>query len=213
VVVLDARLGDIRAVCDGMESLECVFKTYGPSITYFFANRGFSPEECRDLTQDTFLRAVGGIRRFRGEAKLETWLMRIASNVWKNEVRSKRAAKRDAPTVSLEEAVEHGRAAPWAERLDESGKLPSPQARALELERKRLLWNAIATLPARMRRCVTLRLDRGLEYRAIATIMQVSVETVKTQLFQARQRLKEELRDYFDGEGVMEWSDGDGRGA
>lgn len=198
MAVLDADESGIGAACLGMTGLERAFRAYAPSITYFFANRGFSPEECRDLTQDTFVRAVGGIRRFRGEAKLETWLLRIAANVWKNEIRSKRAAKREGQTVSIDEVVGHGQSLPSSRGTERGKAATTPQELALGRERKRLLREAVAVLPLRMRRCVTLRLDRGLEYRAIATIMQVSVETVKTQLFQARRRLREELWQYFD---------------
>jgi DNA-directed RNA polymerase specialized sigma24 family protein len=49
-----------------------------------------------------------------------------------------------------------------------------------------------------MRRCVLLRIDQGLKYREIASIMRVSIDTVKTQLHQARHRLKERLQEYFD---------------
>src|SRR5215212_3755394 len=59
------------------------------------------PEEARDLTQETFLRAFQHIARFRGDADLKTWLYRIAVNQARNRWRWWRRRRRDA-TVSLD---------------------------------------------------------------------------------------------------------------
>jgi DNA-directed RNA polymerase specialized sigma24 family protein len=48
-----------------------------------------------------------------------------------------------------------------------------------------------------MRQVLALRLDQDLKYREIATLLRISVETVKAHLFQARQRLREELDEEF----------------
>lgn len=198
MAVFDMEIRGAPAVQDEMTEIERVFREYGPSVTYFFARRGFSSDECRDLTQETFVRALGGFGSFRRESKLETWLLRIAANVWKNHLRSRGALKRDAPTVSLEEAVEQGDAVVGSAEPGRAARPRSPQEHLLEEERARVLREAVETLPPRMRRCVLLRIDRGLKYREIAILLRVSVDTVKTQLHQARYRLKEELQEYFD---------------
>ena len=59
------------------------------------------PEEARDLTQETFLRAFQHIDRFRGDADLKTWLYRIAINQARNRWRWWRRRRQDA-TVSLD---------------------------------------------------------------------------------------------------------------
>jgi DNA-directed RNA polymerase specialized sigma24 family protein len=46
-----------------------------------------------------------------------------------------------------------------------------------------------------MRRCLALRVEQDLKYREIASVMRLSIDTVKAHLFQARQRLKETLGD------------------
>src|SRR5574342_52050 len=55
--------------------------------------------EADDLAQETFCRAYEGLRGFRGEASLKTWLCRIVSNLSLNEARSARVARRDEATV------------------------------------------------------------------------------------------------------------------
>jgi RNA polymerase sigma-70 factor (ECF subfamily) len=181
-----------------MTEIERVFREYAPSVTYFFMRRGFSIEECSDLTQETFLKAWSGLGGFRRDSAIETWLIQIATNVWKNHLRASGAIKRSVRTVPLDEAVGQGEGVarsprPGGRRLSES-----PQDQLLEQERGRLLREAVDELPRRMRRCVLLRIDQGLKYREIASIMRVSIDTVKTQLYQARHRLKERLQEYFD---------------
>lgn len=177
------------------EDFQLLFERYYRSIHFFFTNRGFSKEDARDLTQETFLRAYKGVEAFRNEASYKTWLFRIASNIWRNAIRSRNAAKRDAKEVSLEEHLEGGRPVPPDSASRERG---SPLSQILTDEAILQLQRALNDLPAQMRRCVKLRLFQELKYREIAELLQLSIETVKSQLHQARQRLREQLRGYFD---------------
>jgi RNA polymerase sigma-70 factor (ECF subfamily) len=205
VALLDAEIEAMPVPLERREEFADLFEEYGPAVSYFFARRGFPPEDCRDLMQETFLKAYRGLAGFRDDAGLRTWLLKIAANVWKNALRSRQTVKRSAmKTVSLEGAltedeVPEGR----GEELRQPGSA-DPLDRVLRDESRRMLREAVAELPPRMRRCVQLRIDRSLKYREIAAILQVSVDTVKTQLHQARQRLKGDLDAYFalgdDGE-------------
>lgn len=199
MALLDAGLDRMPIRSQRQEELAEVFERYAPSVWSFFARRGFPPEDCRDLTQETFLKAHRGLARFRKEAELRTWIVRIATNVWKNTLRSNQAIKRAAPTVSIDDPAggeERPDAVPTASGVQAS-IAANPLEATLRTEERRLLRGAVAGLPPRMQRCVLLRIDHGLKYREIASILQVSVDTVKTQLFQARQRLKDRLGDYY----------------
>lgn len=199
MALLDAELDTMPIRSERQEELADVFERYAPSVWSFFARRGFPPEDCRDLTQETFLKAHRGLARFREDAHVKTWILRIATNVWKNALRSGQAMKRAARTVSLDDdgvgevGVEATAAAPGVQ----AAVAASPLEETLRTEEQRLLREAVGDLPPRMRRCVLLRIDHGLKYREIASILQVSVDTVKTQLFQARQRLKDRLGEYY----------------
>lgn len=207
VALLDAELEAMPVLSERREELAEVFEDYAPAVAYFFARRGFGPEDCRDLTQETFLKAYRGLARFRKEAELRTWLLRIATNVWKNTLRSQQAEKRSAAkTVSLEEIGSLARPLARVAAPHREGRASSPLDRVIRGEEHRMLREAVDELPPKMRRCVLLRVDRGLKYREIATIMSVTVDTVKTQLHQARQRLRERLSDHFDVTG----DDGEG---
>lgn len=168
------------------EELKALFDRYYPSVFHFFQNRGVPREDARDLTQDTFLRVYRGIGRFRRDASFQTWLFQIATNLWCNDVRRRTAGKREGREVSLDALAEKGREVPEEEPAH-------PLDGMLEDERRSTLREALAELPPQMRRCVLLRLDRDLKYREIASLMQISVDTVKSQLSQARSRLQARL--------------------
>ncbi len=190
---IERDLEALRAGGDREEVFRRLHQRYRRGIHAFFARRGCSEEECRDLAQETFLRLCRGIATFRGRSRFETWLYEIAANVWRNEIRGRSAAKRDRPEVSLD-------AAPWSEdsapvALESPER--DPDAEALAKEQVALVRRGVETLPPRMRRCLQLRLDQELKFREIAVIEQVSIDTVKSQLAQARQRLRLELESHF----------------
>jgi RNA polymerase sigma-70 factor (ECF subfamily) len=179
-----------------------LFAVHFQPVFFFFLHRGFGREECRDLTQETFLRVYRSIGRFRGDASPQTWLFRIATNLWRNEVRRRMADKRDACEVSLEGAVEKGLPLAADRRLPGEAGPAGPLDGLLEDERRRKLRQALGGLPPQMRRCVLLRIDQNLKYREIAAAMQISIDTVKSQISQARERLERELGAYLElGEG------------
>ncbi len=183
-------------VSNRSEDFQALFHEHYRSVRFFFANRGFSIEDARDLTQETFLRAYKGVEAFRYEASFKTWLFQIATNIWRNAIRSRSAAKRDAQEVSLEDELNGGH--PILSDFGGSQGYGTPLSRVLASEAAHQLEDALEGLPPRMRRCVQLRLFQELKYREIASLMQLSIETVKSQLHQARQRLRKKLSGYFD---------------
>ncbi len=168
------------------ESFRRLFELYYPMVSHFFGKRGFSPDECLDLTQETFLGIFEGIGSFRREAPFETWLFRIAANVYRKRLRRQSASKRTGQEVPLDSGTELVQ------------PTPGPNGDALGKERARLLREAVEALPEQMRRCLILRCYRELKYREVGEVLGLSTETVKAHLFQARQRLRESLGDYFD---------------
>ncbi len=162
---------------------EQLFESYSRPVSYFFARRGFSRDECLDLTQETFLGVCRGIERFRSGTNVEKWLYTIAINVWRNEVRRRSTEKRDAREVGLESVL-------GTFREIEAGQEADPLEAVLTEERHDLLHQAIRELPNQMRQCLILRIDQQLKYDEIAAVMRISINTVKSQLFQAREKLR-----------------------
>jgi RNA polymerase sigma-70 factor (ECF subfamily) len=173
------------------EELFCrLFHDYYRPVFYYFASRKLAPEECRDLTQEAFANAHRGIGDYREEASVKTWLFRIAKNVLLNRRRELAAAKRQRAEVSLDAEDQAPLDPPDSESL-------GPEGRLLQAEQVALVRDALASLPPQRRRCLILRLD-GLKYREIADLLDISLQAVRSHLFQAREQLRDLLGDYFN---------------
>ena len=181
---------------DREESFHQIFRQYYRLVRSFFARRSRSEEEIEDLVQETFFRVHRNLDHFRGESKFETWLFQVSANVYKNAVRSQTTQKRDAQEVSWDE-VATSSAAGEDSSIPREVRENGPLDDLLQDERSRLLHSAMQELPPQMRRCVELRVGQDMKYREIAALMDVSIDTVKAHLFQARQLLKKKLGDYF----------------
>src|SRR5262245_5833290 len=121
-------------------------------LCYRFAG---NHEDANDLTQDVFIRAYRGLKTFKGESSLGTWLYRIAVNVSLNRVGTR---KRDAALEPLL-AVSDERVA----SLEES----APEA-LLRGERAARVRAAIAKLPKKQRATLVLRVYHELPHEQIA---------------------------------------------
>lgn len=161
-----------------------LYERFFPPVRRFFARKGIPPEDCLDLTQDTFLRVYKGLEGYEHRQQFAAWLFRIATTTYLKRLRRARAAKRRAVEVSKDGMDDPARVLPVA----------APQLDgAIEGERRRALRAAIAALPDQQRDCLTLRLVHQLSYDEIATVKKLSPEAVKAHLFRGRRRLRDEL--------------------
>ena len=148
------------------------------------------PEEARDLTQETFLRAFQSISRFRGEANLKTWIYRIAVNQARNRWRWWRRRKREV-TVSLDATDEHHEQ-PLAATLRNEGAV-DPEQETLAREREGQLREALLGLRQSYREAVILRDVEGFSYEEVADTLQISIGTVKSRISRGRLELRRKL--------------------
>jgi RNA polymerase sigma-70 factor (ECF subfamily) len=181
------------------DSARRLYEEFFPRVFGFFGRRGFPSDECGDLAQETFLKVFANLDGFRRESRFESWLFRIAQNVYKNHLRSRSTLKRDAQEIPWEDAEEVELSGDLPEVVRDVPAARGPLGEVLSEERAKLLRDAMEDLPTQMRRCVELRVQRDLKYREIAELMKISIDTVKAHLFQARRQLRDRLAEYFDG--------------
>ena len=136
-------------------------------------------EDASDLSQDVFLRAYRGIRTFRGQSTVATWLYRIGVNVCLNRVNAK------APLGTLTESMDD------RQFVDE--RMESASDRMLREERGARVRAAIAQLPAKQRTTLILRTYQDLSHQEIADVLGTSVGAVKANFFHALGNLKKLL--------------------
>jgi RNA polymerase sigma-70 factor (ECF subfamily) len=134
-------------------------------------------EDAADLAQDVFIRAFKGLKGFKGQSTLATWLYRIAVNVCLNRMALK---------------------TPRAEALDsrdrEDQRAERPDLTLLREERAAEVRAAIRQLPRKQRATLILRVYHDLPHEQIAGILGSSVGAAKANFFHALANLKKLLR-------------------
>jgi RNA polymerase sigma factor (sigma-70 family) len=176
---------DFQRGADREGSFELLFRRFRPRIERLLAPRVFSPEERLDLTQAIFLRIYQGLEGYRGEGSLEGWVLQIAWNVYRKWRDRQPGGRQAIPEVPFEDSS----GAP--EPAEAAG---SPLEHVVREERLEALRAAIGELSPQQRLCTELRVYQERSIQEIAVALRLSPETVKAHLFQARQRLRERLR-------------------
>ncbi|HEY5060803.1 MAG TPA: sigma-70 family RNA polymerase sigma factor [Gemmatimonadaceae bacterium] len=152
-------------------------------------------ELAEDLAQDTFIKVLNHIDRYRPEFKLSSWLFKIANNVAIDHLR-----RRQLDTVSIDGSP-HAQTADAVEasRFDvvdqQESALDEMEARELGTSIER----AIAGLRPEYRSCILLRHVEGRSYEEIAATLDLPLGTVKTYIHRARHELREALEHVRDG--------------
>jgi RNA polymerase sigma factor (sigma-70 family) len=179
------------------ELIGSLYRGFNRPIYNFFANSGFTRDESRDLTQETFLQAFRSLSTFRGRSSAPTWLFGIAKNIWLEAVRSRGRLKRNAETISFEHVPTNGETHQVQSPLEHLAESEEQLSGLLENERARVLRQALFSLPERMRLCVLLYFYQGRPTSEISALLGISEKTVRSQLSQARVKLRRTLSDQF----------------
>ena len=146
-------------------------------------------ELAEDLSQETFIKVLNHIDRYRPEFKLSSWLFKIANNVAIDHLRRRQldtvsmAGSPHATTAGEVEATSFDVAGGGESALDEL------EARELGTAIER----AIAKLRPEYRACIMLRHVEGRSYEEIAATLDLPLGTVKTYIHRARHQLRDAL--------------------
>jgi RNA polymerase sigma-70 factor (ECF subfamily) len=178
-----------------------LFDQYHGLVRSFFRNRGFNDEETSDLTQEALLRVFKNMEKLRSPAACGAWVLRIASNIYKNEIRYRRAGKRSGLEIPLD-AKPEGQPAPDRDAVVIQGGVSrrTPLDDTLISERLRAVASCIVQLPPRMRQCLLFYAHQERKYQEIADLLHISIESVKAHIHQARHRIRECMARKLGGE-------------
>src|SRR5437016_7627084 len=147
-------------------------------------------EDARDATQETFLSAFRNLRNFRGEAKVSSWLHRIAVNQC---ITRQRRAKVRGETALEEEAEKN--AAVFALPMD-----ASPARAAEKVERSSAVRSAVSALPPDLRQVVVMKEFEELTFQEIADVLEIPLSTVKSRLYTAPRQLQLRLQKFGEAD-------------
>ncbi len=141
-------------------------------------------DDLEDLVQEVFVIAFRGLDRFRGDARLTTWLYRICVNVALGRIRTR---KRRPPPIGVAD-------------LDQAPSDPSltdrPETPDKSLERRRdreRVYRALELLPPKKRIVLYLHEIEGFDLKEIAYLVDSNPVTVRTRLFYARREFYKAL--------------------
>lgn len=160
---------------------DAVVATHHGEIFRYLRRLAWRVAEADDLSQETFLRAYRAWPRLTPEANVRAWLFTIATNVYRNHVRSERRRQAAHATVQA-----------TRREVDIDG----PEAEALADEMRTLTQAAIRRLPLKQRLAFTLRKLHELDYEAIGQSLECSPESARAHVFQALRKIRTTLNGH-----------------
>lgn len=143
-------------------------------------------EDARDATQETFLAAFRNLRGFRGEAKVSSWLHRIAVN--QCITRQRRSKVRNEGALEDEELRD---ASSFATPLERSPAWVAEGRESTEAVRR-----AVNSLPLELRQVVVMKEFEELTFREISDALDLPLSTVKSRLYTALRQLQMRLQKF-----------------
>ena len=138
------------------------------------------------ITQECFLRAYQAMTNFRGECRVDTWLLRIAVNLVRDHVKNRRASfwkrlvgfgSEDGPEFQVHSAD------------------PSPERAVLARAEVAAVWTGVGKLPRQQREVFLLRFVEEMSLLEIAEVLGLQVGSVKAHLFRALGNIRKQLKE------------------
>jgi len=157
------------AISGNRRAFDELVRRYQSPVRRFFLHQTLGDSQLSDdLAQDTFIKAYTNIASFRGLASFQTWIMRIAYNVFYDYTRSRHQ------TSDIDQVPERSSQVNPTLKMD--------------------IYAALALLKPDERTCITLQLIDGYDIAAIAKITQIKEGTVKSHLSRGKEKLANYLR-------------------
>ncbi len=181
-LVARAKAGDTGAFAKLVERYERKIFRLAKHITQ-------NQEDAEDVLQETFLKAYEHVNGFQEQSKFYTWLVRIAVNEALMKLRKRRSGK----VFSLDDTIDTGE----ENVTREIAVWDDPEKRYSQDELRRILEEAIDSLPPIFRTVFILRDIDELSTEETAAALGISVPAVKSRLLRARLQLRDKLTRFF----------------
>jgi RNA polymerase sigma-70 factor (ECF subfamily) len=173
-LVAEAKAGDANAFKE-------LVKRYEPRVAAAVIGMLGKCQEAEDVGQETFIRFYNGLKNFRGESGVATYLTRIAINLSLNELKRRKR-----------------RSMLFWNTLEENYEIPDEKPKSEYSGEKEIVQKAIQKLDSKFRTVMVLRLMDGFSTEETAEILNIPVGTVLSRLARGQQKLKEELLPIFE---------------
>ncbi len=140
-------------------------------------------DDARDAAQEAFVAAYRNLKNFRGDAKVSSWLHRIAVNQCLTTKRRQKSRAEDF--LDDDDGSE--------DRIFVAAAHHSPETRAEKVERLTLIRQAVGALPGDLRQVVVMKEFEEMTFQEISETLELPLSTVKSRLYTALRQLKMRL--------------------
>ena len=162
---------------EALEELFCRYRLVAYRVAYRLLG---NEADALDAVQDAFVKALTHLAGFQGLSSFKTWLLRVVSNAALDFGRQR--GRRETLSMDLLGPKQRENLEPL---------VPAEPTRELErAELRRLLQDALGQLPVAQRRTFVLHAEAELSYREVADVLGISIGTVMSRLYYARQKLR-----------------------
>ena len=190
----------VTALSQGSEdAYEILIQRYQQPVYSLVCRLMSDPGDAPDIVQEVFLKVFRNVGSFRGNSSLKTWIYRIAVNEAYNHRRWFCRHQRQEVALGSEEGTPN-----YAGSMTDPGRSPFEQA--ADHETRALVEQALEKLNPKFRAAVVLRDIEDLSYEDIATVLDVSLGTVKSRIMRGREALRKILEGRLELETSMRWS-------
>ena len=164
-----------------IEAFRELVASYQERLVQFFYRLCWDLDRSEDFTQELFMKLLRGAKRYRPQGRMNTFIYRVATNLWIDHYRAQRPQPR---LYSLDQAMHPG-------EVDHNA--PAPEAVAVDKEQKQSLRRALESLTEPHRLVFELAVYQELPYARIAQILRIPVGTVKSRMHNSVQALRKVL--------------------
>lgn len=166
-----------------------VYAMFHPKILRYLSNLQ-GEDNAEDLAQIVFLKVHEGLEGFRGDAKLSTWIYRIATNVAADRARSASFREKPHPDADVLTVAGAGDTNIWT-----GEKVPAVDQELVRQEMTACIRSIVEQLPDDSRTVIVLSEFEGMKNGEIADILGITLDNVKIRLVRGRAKLREELKN------------------
>lgn len=172
--------GELAALAKSHDQLACreFLRRYKAPVFRLIRSTIGDEAEALDLTQETFVAAFQAIGRYDGVRPFRVWVARIALNKCRDWARRRKVRAFFASALPLESANHV------------ASDTPAPDQSAIEADELVRVRTAVAALPTKLREAIVLCGVEEMSQQEAAEALDVTVKTVETRLYRARQRLR-----------------------
>lgn len=185
-----SKIEDIALIDEALQGNQTAFEKlmnkYYQHIYNLIYKMIFKKEDVEDLTQEAFIKAFNSLQNFDRQFAFSTWLYKIATNNSIDYLRKKKLS-----TFSIDKEIA-------SEDSDFKFEIPDteyvPDNKIIEEERKKIIDEAIESLPDKYKKVIVLRHKNEMEYEEIAEKLELPLGTVKAHIFRGRELLNKYLK-------------------